>query len=277
MWAIGLRLRERREERGFRSANAAKQTGVAAAYLSDIENGKKNLAEDRLNKLIELYEIDADEAEELRVLREQATHRGWWSKYSALFSDELLRFFGFEHGAESLRTYGSDLIAGPLQTASYARAIIEAGAPNLRLAEVDRRVQCRLLRAQRLTGDDPLQLTAVMSEAAIRQQVGGPEVHREQLRHLATLMEQQPESTDIRVVPFEATGHPAMGGSGFFLMTFPSGRLPTILWQETVTSTQLITDPLTTREYALAHSDAMRNALSRDDSFKLITKGFTCG
>lgn len=277
MWAIGLRLRERREERGFRSAHAAKETGVAAAYLSDVENGKKNLAEDRLNKLIALYEIDNDEAEELRELREQATHRGWWSKYSALFSDELLRFFGFEHGAESLRTYDSDLVAGPLQTAPYARAIIEAGAPNLRLAEVDRRVQCRLTRAQRLIGDDPLQITTVMSEAAIRQQVGGPEVHREQLRHLATLMERQPESIDIRVVPFEATGHPAMGGSGFFLMTFPSGRLPTILWQETVTSTQLIADPLMTREYALAHADAMQNALSRDDSFKLITKGFTGG
>lgn len=277
MWAIGLRLRERREERGFRSANAAKETGVAAAYLSDVENGKKNLAEDRLNKLIALYEIDNDEAEELRELREQATQRGWWSKYSALFSDELLRFFGFEHGAESLRTYDSDLVAGPLQTASYARAIIEAGAPNLRLAEVDRRVQCRLARAQRLISDDPLQITTVMSEAAIRQQVGGPEVHREQLKHLATLMEQQPESIDIRVVPFEATGHPAMGGSGFFLMTFPSGRLPTILWQETVTSTQLIADPLMTREYALAHADAMQKALSRDDSFKLITKGFTGG
>jgi transcriptional regulator with XRE-family HTH domain len=276
-WAIGLRIRERREERGFRAANAAKQAGVAAAYLSDVEHGKKNLAEDRLNKLIELYEIDAEEAEELRELREQATHRGWWMNYSALFSDELLRFFGFEHGAESLRTYGSDLIAGPLQTASYARAIIESGAPNLRLAEVDRRVQCRLARSQRITGDDPLQITAVMSEAAIRQQVGGPEVHRDQLKHLAALLDQHPESLDIRIVPFDATGHPAMGGSGFFLMTFDSGRLPTVLWQETVTSTQLIADPLTTREYGLAHADAMRNALTRQDSFEMITKGFTRG
>lgn len=274
-WAIGLRIRERREERGFRSANAAKQLGVAAAYLSDVENGKKNLAEDRLKKLLELYEFDTEEADELRELRAQATHRGWWTKYSALFSGELLRFFGFEHGAESLRTYGSDLIAGPFQTASYARAIIESGAPNLRLAEVDRRVQCRLTRSQRLTSDDPLQITAVMSEAAIRQQVGGPDVHREQLKHLATLMERQPESIDIRIVPFEATGHPAMGGSGFFLLTFPSWRLPTVLWQETVTSTQLIADPLTTREYTLAHADAMRSALTRDESFDLITRGFT--
>ncbi|MFC7341404.1 DUF5753 domain-containing protein [Saccharopolyspora griseoalba] len=276
-WAIGLRIRERREERGFRAANAAKQVGVAAAYLSDVEHGKKNLAEDRLNELVELYEIDDAEAEELRELRDQATQRGWWMNYSALFSDELLRFFGFEHGAESLRTYGSDLVAGPLQTPDYARAIIESGAPNLRLAEVDRRVQCRLTRARRITGDDPLQLTAVMSEAAIRQQVGGRDVHRDQLKHLAELVERHPATLDIRIVPFEATGHPAMGGSGFFLMTFESGQLPAVLWQETVTSTQLIADPLTTREYGLAHADAMRNALTREDSLKMITEGFSRG
>ncbi|MEV0089735.1 DUF5753 domain-containing protein [Saccharopolyspora sp. NPDC050642] len=204
-----------------------------------------------------------------------ATHRGWWTKYSALFSEDLLRFFGFEHGAESLRTYGSDLIFGLLQTEDYARAIIESGAPNLRLAEVDRRVQCRVARQQRIVGDEPLQIMAVMSEAAIRQQVGGEEVHKAQLKHLAGLIDQYPESLEIRVVPFQATGHPAMGGSGFSLMTFPSGQLPTLLWQETVTSTQLIMDSLTTREYGLAHAEATKSALSREDSYALIKQGFS--
>ncbi|MEV4645685.1 Scr1 family TA system antitoxin-like transcriptional regulator [Saccharopolyspora sp. NPDC049357] len=274
MWAIGLRLRERREERGFRSASAAKQTGVAAAYLSDVENGKKNLSEGRLNELIELYEIDTEEADELRELREQATQRGWWTKYSALFSDELLRFFGFEHGAESLRTYDGDLVNGLLQTPDYARAIIEAGAPNLRLAEVDRRIQCRITRQSRISGDEPLQMAAVMGEAAVRQQVGGPEVHAAQLKHLADLIHRNPVSLDLRVVPFDATGHPAMGGSGFALMTFPSGRLPALLWQETVTSTQLIMDAMATREYGLAHGEASRSALTREDSLDLITNAF---
>ncbi|GAB3684253.1 hypothetical protein GCM10027597_33100 [Saccharopolyspora tripterygii] len=156
--------------RSRRSANAAKQTGVAAAYLSDVENGKKNLAEDRLNKLIELYEIDADEAEELR---EQATHRGWWSKYSALQrrTPALLRLRARRGKPPHLRQRPG---AGPRQAAPYARAIIDAGAPNLRLAEVDRRVQCRLTRARRLIADDPLQITTVMSEAAIRQRWVGP-------------------------------------------------------------------------------------------------------
>ncbi|MDA3647768.1 helix-turn-helix transcriptional regulator [Saccharopolyspora indica] len=274
-WDVGLRIREKRGALGLSAATAAKQLGIAAAYLSDVEHGKKNLAADRLEKLIGIYEFDAEEADELRFLREQATHRGWWTKYSALFSEDLLRFFGFEHGAESLRIYGNDLLHGLLQTEDYARAIIESGAPNLRLAEVDRRVQCRLARQKRLAGDEPLQIMAVMSEAAVRQQIGGKEVHLAQLKHLADLIEQNPDHLDVRIVPFEATGHPAMGGSGFHLMTFPSGRLPTLLWQETVTSTQLTMDPLTTREYGLAHAEATTSALSREDSFALIKQGFS--
>ncbi|MGP4015543.1 DUF5753 domain-containing protein [Saccharopolyspora sp. 5N708] len=274
-WAIGLRIREKRDALGLSGAAAAKKIGIAAAYLSDVEHGKKNLSADRLDELMAIYEFDADEADELRALREQAAHRGWWNKYSALFSEDLLRFFGFEHGAESLRTYCADLINGLLQTEDYARAIIESGAPNLRLAEVDRRVQCRITRQQRVVGDEPLQILAVMGEAALRQQVGGKEVHAAQLKHLATLIDQYPDSLELRVVPFDTTAHPAMGGSAFSLMGFPSGRLPTLLWQETVTSTQLITDSLTTREYGLAHAEVTKNALNREDSLALIRKTFT--
>jgi transcriptional regulator with XRE-family HTH domain len=274
-WALGLRLKENREEAGLSGVAAAKRIGITGAYLSEVEKGKKNLSADRLEVLIDAYEFDEDEADELRAFREQAAHRGWWNKYSALFSEDLLRFFGFEHGAESLRTFGSDLVNGLLQTEDYARAIIESGAPNLRLAEVDRRVQCRIARQQRVVGDEPLQILAVMGEAALRQQVGGKEVHIAQLKHLATLIDECPDSLELRVVPFDAPGHPAMGGSGFSLMSFPSGRLPTLLWQETVTSTQLITGSLTTREYGLAHAEATRSALSREDSLTLIKKTFT--
>ena len=273
-WDLGLRLREKREEAGLSGAAAAKKVQVTAAYLSDVENGKKRLSEDRLNVLIEVYEFDEDESRELHELRAQAAHRGWWTKYSALFSDDLLKFFGYEYGAESLRTYDNDLVNGLLQTEDYARAIIEAGSPNLRLAEVDRRLQCRMFRQRRIKSDDPLQFCTVMSESVLRQQVGGPEVHADQLKYLATLIDQYPETLEVRVVPFESGGHPAMGGSAFYLMTFPSGRLPTLLWQESVTSTQVITDSVMAREYSLAHAEAVKCALSREESLDLIKKAF---
>jgi hypothetical protein len=246
--------------------------GMSVQFLSAVEHGKKKLPEDKLVTLLASYEFDDEEAAELHALREQAGRRGWWAQFSALFSDELLRLFGFEHGAESVRAYDNGLMNGLLQTEEYAAAIIAAGRPNIRLAEVDRRVAARMMRQRRLTADVPLHLTAIMSESTIRQQVGGPRVLERQLRHLLDLIERLPDTLDVRVVPYTATGHPAMGGSLFNLMTFPSAMLPTLTWQETVTSTKLIEDPLTVREYSLACAEVKKAALDRHDSVDVITQ-----
>ncbi|MDA3648628.1 helix-turn-helix domain-containing protein [Saccharopolyspora indica] len=271
-WALGRRLREIREEIGLTSGAASKVIGVTSAYLSETEHGKKTLVLEKLDTLMAEYGVEDAEAQELRTLREQAVQRGWWGKYSGIFGNDLLRFFGFEHGAESVQAYDSGLMNGLLQTEDYARAISDASTGNLRMAEVDRRITCRMTRQLRLTGDDPLRFNAVMSEAVLRQEIGGPEVLRTQLEHLLTLIDDLPDTLDLRVVPFSSRGHEALGGSAFYLMTFPNGRLPTVLWQETVTSTQLIIDPMTVREYSIAHKTAVQAALSREESRSLIKK-----
>lgn len=271
-WELGLRLIEGRTEAGLNGTDAAKEAGITGAFLSEVERGKKNIAEDRLKMLIKIYAVDDEEAEELHTLRVQAGRRGWWTGYSALFNDQLLRFFGYEYGAEALQTFDSSVVNGLLQTEDYSRAIIEAGSPNIRLAEAERRVKCRMLRQRRLVDDDPIQFSTVMSEAVLRQQVGGPEVLKGQLEHIVTLVDDLPHTVDVRVVPFEATGHDALGGSAFHLMSFSSGKLPTVIWQETVTSTQLITDSVTVREYDIALAGAAKVALGREESLELIKK-----
>lgn len=271
-WDLGLRLREKRELLGLRGKDVNEAIELAPTYLSAVEKGKQQLSEEKLRALAGLLEFDDNAITEMLHLRGQALGRGWWSKFTALFPEELLRFFGYEHGAESIRTYCSGLVYGVLQTERYARAVIETGAPNVRLAEVDRRVQARMIRQQRLREPDPLHLHCVLSEAALRQQVGGPEVLAEQLSHLSNLANEHPDTFDLRIVPFTATGHDAMGGSNFHLLAFPGGNLPTLAWQETVTSTQLIDAFQMVREYALAHASATESALDREASLAMIDR-----
>jgi transcriptional regulator with XRE-family HTH domain len=271
-WDLGRRLKEKRELLGLLGKDVQTRTKIATSYLSAVEKGKQQLSGEKLTDLATLLEFDQPAITELLHLRSQALNRGWWIKFSALFSDELLRFFGFEHGAESVRAYCSGLIHGMLQTERYARAVIETGAPNVRLAEVDRRVEARMMRKDLLDGPNPSHLHVVMSEAALRQQIGGPDILREQLRHLSKLMTQHPNTIDIRIVPFTATGHHAMGGSNFYILAFPGGMLPTLVWQETVTSTQFIDDHQMVREYALAHAAATANALDRKASLAMINR-----
>lgn len=268
-WDLGRRLRERRELLGLTGAAAGRLVGLSPTFLSDVENGKKNPPIDKLDTAITVYELDDEEAAELRALRGQAGERGWWAKFNGLFSAEILRLFGYEHGAEAMLTFDSSFVHGLLQTRDYARAVIESGSPNVRLAEADRRIDARMIRQRRLAGDDPLRLTAVMSEAALRQQVGGPRVLAGQLRHLAAMIEQYPETLDVLIVPFSASGYPAMGGS-FNILSFPSPTLPKLAWMESVTSTELIDDATRVNEYSLAHAGAVKVALSKEDSLNLI-------
>ncbi|GAB3458845.1 helix-turn-helix domain-containing protein [Actinophytocola sediminis] len=271
-WDLGLRLRAKRELLGLRGKDVNAAIDLAPTYLSSVEKGKQQLSEDKLRSLAELLEFDENAITEMIRLRGEALSRSWWSKYTALFSEDLLRMFGFEYGAESIRTYCSGLVYGMLQTERYARAVIETGAHNIRLAEVDRRVQARMLRQQRLAGPDPVRLHCVLSEAALHQQIGGPEVLAEQLRHLSQLINEHSTTLDLRIVPFTASGNDAMGGSNFYLLAFPEGNLPTLAWQETVTSTQVIDDFQMVREYALTHASATNSALDQESSLAMIDR-----
>lgn len=269
-WDLGRRLRERRDLRGLTGAAAGRLVGLSPTFLSDVENGKKNLPEDRLEALITSYEFGDDEAAELRALRLEAGQRGWWSQFGGLFAPEVLRMYGYEHGANVVLSYDGSLVSGLLQTHDYAQAVIESGSPNVRLAEADRRVEVRMIRQRRLVGDDPLRLTAVMSEAALHQQIGGREVLLGQLRHLIAMIERL-DTLDVLIVPFSARGHAALGGS-FYLFTFPSPTLPSLAWLQTLTAGAIVDDPTMVREYSIAHASAVGVALSRIDSVGLINQ-----
>lgn len=267
---LGRRLRERRETLGLPAVDVARAARCTPQFLSQVENGKKVPAQERLSSITDRLEFGTSEREQLLALRLQAVQSGPLAAYSGLFSAELLRFYGFEYGCESMHSYGEGVIHGLLQTPDYARAVIQAGGARIRQAEVDRRVQARLLRQQRLTSTDPLALSVVMSEAAIRQQIGGPQVLARQLEHLAEQVEAHQPRLQVRVIPFTVTGHPVLGAPTFHLLGFPSTRLPDLVWLDTMNAMDLVDDPVAVHEYSLAHAAAAEAALDVVDSLSLI-------
>lgn len=271
-WELGLRLREAREEVGLSGIAAAKSLGISQNFLSDVEHGKRKLTETKLTETCSLYAVRDDEAQELRVLREQADQRAWWTKYTGLFPAELLRYFGYEHGAESIRTHESLLIPGLLQTEAYARAIIAGDSPNVRASDTNQRIQARQLRQRRLSDDEPLKLTALISEGALKQQVGGREVLADQLRHLISLIEEHPDTLEVLVVPFTADAHGALGAPTFHLLSFPSPRLPGLGFQETITHASLVENPVRVNQYNATYEKAMEQTADRKGSLDLIRR-----
>ncbi|MHA6806077.1 helix-turn-helix domain-containing protein [Salinifilum ghardaiensis] len=269
-WELGIRLRQAREATGMTGTEVAENIGISQNHVSNTENGRRLLAEDKLHRIAEIYGIGEEERAHLDELRRASEVQGWWQQYRRILAPDFLRFLGYEHGAAEVRTYESALVSGLLQSEDYARAVHQGDTANLRQSEVDRRVEVRRRRKQRLLDGDPLYAQVVMAEATLHQQVGGAEVLAGQLRHLLELVESCAENLDLRILPFTAPCCAAMGGATFHLLAFPSTELPLVAWDETSVSMGLIHDQARVQQYRTVFVEAQARALDRDSSAELI-------
>ncbi|MFD9889238.1 Scr1 family TA system antitoxin-like transcriptional regulator [Amycolatopsis sp. NPDC059027] len=268
-WELALRLRKRREQVGIEVKTITQTLGFTRNYWSAVENERKILSEESLLRIIELFEFDREERQELLELRAAAKEHGWWARYSGLLDEDLQRLYGLEHGARSIRTYENLILPGLLQTADYARALMTPDV-TIRQVEIDQRVEARLRRQERLRGEHPLQLTAILSEAALRQQIGGPDVLRRQLEHLADMIDEHPETIEVRVIPFTATACGLFGAATVHLIDFDSPRLPTVAWQETVSTWGIIDDSTLVRDLTMTYNDAFRRTQTQQETRTFI-------
>jgi transcriptional regulator with XRE-family HTH domain len=270
-WELALRLRRRRAQAGVDVKTITDTLNFTRNYWSAVENERKLLSAENLIKLFALLDFDEEEQRELLELREVAKERGWWTRYSGLFDSEVERMYGMEAGAQSIRGYESLLIPGLLQTAEYARAIMTPSVV-VRRVEVDQRVEARLQRQQRLTGDDPMHITAIISEAALCQQIGGPAILRGQLTYLAEMIEAHPDTIDVRILPFTVTACGLFGAATVQLMDFENRWLPTMVWHETVTAAGMIDDPDRVRDITTTYHESFNRALDAQESLKVIRR-----
>lgn len=270
-WELALRLRKRREELRLDVKAITDELGFTRNYWSAVENERKLLSEEALTKVIELFQFDPAEGQELLALRTAARGHNWVADYGDLFDARLQRLFGIEDGADHVRVYESLLVPGLLQTPEYTRALA-APAVVLPEVEVDQRVEARQRRQERLTDETPLRITAIISEAVLRQQTGGPDVLREQLTHLVEMMEAHANTVDIRVVPFTATSCGLFGSATVYIFDFDNPWLPTIAWQETVTTFDFIDDPIQIRDLVVTFDAALTSTLSARKSAAMIRR-----
>ena len=189
-----------------------------------------------LNKLMDLYEVDADKRVALQELAKMASKKGWWSQYKDLIPQMLT---DFEAEACTFRTYESQVIPGLLQTPQYADAIFRANLVRDD-AEIARRVEARITRQELLSKFNPPTFMALVDEACLRRVVGSPEVMHEQLRHLTHMASRH--NINIYVLPFSSGAHPSTEGS-YVIMDFLDPRDASIAYLETpVTSMYLEED-----------------------------------
>ncbi|GAA2801169.1 helix-turn-helix transcriptional regulator [Saccharopolyspora taberi] len=214
---LGRELRRLRAEAGRSSREVAEWLEVSQATVSKVENGKQAPKVAHVRLLTQLYGVRSPESEAILRLAREANQRGWWTAYGDSVPDWFRDYVGLETDASELRTYDPELVHGLLQTPGYIKAVTVAFHEERSDFDVERYVDQRQARQDRLTGGDPPTLVSVVGEGALRRQVGGTRVMRGQLEHLIE-MSRLPHVT-LQVLPFRAGAHPAMV-SPFTLLGF---------------------------------------------------------
>jgi len=269
-WEVTARVRQRRDELSITGPTLAKELGFTSTYWSKVENEQRVLPAEKFTRLLEFLEFPGDERQELLDLRAASSQSGWWSQYSKVFNSAQLNLWGLEAGAEEIRSYESLLIPGLLQTEEYMRALIEADSIAIPVKEIQRRVTTRVRRQERVFGNDPVRFVAVISQAAVEQQFGGPSVLRRQLEHLVTAVREHPDTIDVRIVPFTSRTGVILGGCTFHTLDFPSPRMAPLAWFESPVVSGIIDDPDKVSDLSRSFQRAQEQALNPADSLALI-------
>jgi transcriptional regulator with XRE-family HTH domain len=248
---FGYEVRRHREAAGWSQEELAEALGYSRQLVGFLESADRVVQEDHAQALSRVFKTDR-----FLIL------------YGLLLREELPDFFrpfaGKEPDAADIRGFEPLIVPGLLQTPAYARAILSIGQ---RPDWVERAVAARLERQKILFRDepDPPRLWIVVDEAAIRRQVGGPEVMREQLGHLLDVAVRY--NVEIQVVPSSVGEYAGIEGA-FYILSFEEGG--DVAYKEAAEGGIMIEQPKEVAKMAIRFNLIRAKALSSDESLKLI-------
>jgi hypothetical protein len=219
--------------------------------------------------MLDLYEVSGMRRDRLLELGRTSQQRGWWDAYADTLTSGYSTLIALESDAASERHYAAIMIPGLLQTERYAEMVTRATMIMAPPGEITRIATARMNRQKVLTRAEPLELIAVLDEAALRRQVGSPEVMREQLLHLVELS-RRPNVT-IQVLPFSKGPHLAISGV-FTLLQFPEAAASGVVFLQNMTSDLFIEREDDVYRYSLAFDRLLELVLEPEESENFISR-----
>ena len=260
---LATELKRRREAAELTVEQAAAQLNWSYSKLIRFEGRRAIPRPSDVARILELYGVPGGDRDSLLELARKAHQRGWWEDLGVFPGS----YVGLEDSASIIRTWEPNLVPGLLQIEEYARAMIQTGIPKRGPEDVQRRVIARMARKTLLSRPDAPEYHAVIGEAALRQQVGGPQAQRDQLYALRSAAG-RPNVT-IQVLPYSAGA--AIGLEGAFVhLEFPEEIDPPISYVDDITGEKYVENAEGNRRLKLAWERIVDAALSPEESAKLI-------
>ncbi|GAA3540537.1 XRE family transcriptional regulator [Streptomyces sp. WAC 01325] len=263
---LGQELRRLRELKGMTAEEVAERLLVSQSKISRLENGRRSISQRDVRDLCGVYEVEDHRiVDSLMQMAKDSRQQGWWHSFGDI---PYSVYIGLETDAASLRVYDPQVVPGLLQTKQYAEALIAGALPETAQAEIEKRVQVRMRRQERIsTEENPLRLWTVLDEAALRRVVGNRSLMRDQLEQLVE-QSQLPHVT-VQVIPFDMGAHPGLNGQ-YAILEFPDAADSSVVYIEGVTSDLYLEKANDVQKYSVMYEHLRAQALNVDQSRQFI-------
>jgi transcriptional regulator with XRE-family HTH domain len=260
---LGLELRRLREQAGLNCADVGSQLECSGTRISRIETGRISIRPGDVREMLDIYRVTGSDVTALIQLAREARRKPWWHAYGRIVPSWLETYIGLETEAARLRDFQPLVVPGLLQTGDYARATLTAAPDAGRGEAIERQVALRL----ELARPDPPDLWVVLSENALRVQVGDAGVMRAQLRRLTDLA-RRPNIT-LQILPSRHAAH-VYPISPFTILDVPAAADPTVVYVEHLTGGLFLESGDEVWRYGAVFDDLRSQALGTAGSADLI-------
>ncbi|MEU3740112.1 helix-turn-helix transcriptional regulator [Streptomyces sp. NPDC032198] len=267
---LGGDLLRLRNAAGKTQQQAAESINATGTKIVKMERGWVPMRDPDIRVLCEFYGLEDRKAvvrllELAKLDRERRRAKGWWRHTPA--PGGMPEYIAMEQAASHIRNWQSSLVPGLLQTPEYTRTLGVSEGFWEDPDDIERGVEIKQKRQQRLFGERPLRLYAVVWEAALRQQIGGPTVMSAQLERLLELAELP--HVHLQVLPFRAGAHPCIAGP-FSIVSFEEADALDVVQSDTVSGMAWVENEAECHTYSDRFDRTARLSLAPRDSTALI-------
>lgn len=245
MKLVGALVGQFREIAGLTQRELADRVCVHEETIASVEQGRRPLKPDLAKVLDRILETKRALETAVANMPEIDLIPAWAEQYMDIEADAI-----------ALSWFENQVLPGLLQTESYARAVFRSKVPILSEEEINAQVAARMERQEILRRKVPPNASFIISEAIVRDRLGGNEVYAETLRHLRTRAD-LPGIT-LQIMPLGRETHAGLDGP-FILLETPDHQQ--LAYTESQRGSQLITDPnevsILAQKYAMLRTQAL--------------------
>ncbi|WP_026211799.1 helix-turn-helix domain-containing protein [Longispora albida] len=263
---LASELRRLRGEAGLTQVEAEEAAGLPETSLTRYENGTNAMQVPVAGSLFAVYKVSEPRRGQLLELVRASRRRPSKSGFRGIIPNWFEDLVALERDASTIQQVAQRVIPGYLQTERYARAVLSAG---LNRADLDGQVAARMSRADLLSAERPVDYWLVLCESALRVMVGGTDVMREQLEHIAELA-QRPNVT-IQILPDAAGAHVSMN-TAFSILSFEIAPAFSVVYMDYLNGSLYLDVPTEVDPYHRAYRHLIKVALSDEQSLDMINQ-----